>query len=75
VKVQVDKLKKEQDQIIRRFKEAEKRVDEADDENAATVYESRIEMLQNLHMRSGAPSPSPFQGNRPCTSGAIPAGW
>jgi hypothetical protein len=45
MKVQVEKLNKEQDEIMRRLTEAEKKVDEADDENAETVDEIKIEML------------------------------
>jgi hypothetical protein len=58
---------------MRRLREAEKKVDEADDQNADTVYETEMEMLRNFDMRSGAPSPSPPQGQTRSTSGAISA--
>jgi hypothetical protein len=45
MKVLVEKLKKEQDENMRRLREAEKEVDEANDENAKTVYETEMEML------------------------------
>jgi hypothetical protein len=73
MKVQVEKLKKEQDEIMRGLREAEKKVDEADNENANTVYETEMEMLRNFYMRSGAPSPSPHQRKIPGTWSAIPA--
>jgi hypothetical protein len=44
---------------MRRLREAETKVDEADDENAEIVYETVMEMLGNFYMRSGAPCPSP----------------
>jgi DNA-binding ferritin-like protein len=62
MKVQVEKLKKEQDEIMRRLRGAEKKVDETDDENAETVYQTKMETLRKFHMRSGAPSPSLPQG-------------
>jgi hypothetical protein len=73
MKVPVEKLKQEQDEIMRRLRDAEKKVDEADDENTETVCETEMEMLRNFHMRSGSRSPSPPQGKTPDTLGAIPA--
>jgi hypothetical protein len=72
MKVQVEKLNKEQDEIMRRLTEAEKKVDEADDENAETVDEIKIEMLRNFHLRSGAPSPSPPKGKTARYFGGYP---
>jgi hypothetical protein len=46
-------------------------VDEADDENGETVYETEMQMLRNFRMRSGAPSSSPYQGTTPGTLRAI----
>jgi hypothetical protein len=45
MKVQVDQLIQEQDEIMRRLREAEKKVDKADDENAETVDSIEIDML------------------------------
>jgi hypothetical protein len=49
-------------------------VDEADDENAETVYETEMEMLRHCHMSSGALSRCPPQGNTLSASRAISAG-
>jgi hypothetical protein len=72
MKVQVEKLQKEQDEIMRRLREPEKKLDKAEDKNAATVYETEMEMLQKFHMRSGTLSLSRPQGQMPGTSVAIP---
>jgi hypothetical protein len=48
-------------------------VDEADDENAETVDKTEMEMLPNLHMRSGDSSPSPPEDKTLVTLAAIPA--
>jgi hypothetical protein len=45
MKVQVEKLKKEQDEIIRRLRKAEKKVDEADNENVERVYKTEMDIL------------------------------
>jgi hypothetical protein len=71
MKVHVETLKKDQDQIMRRLREAEKKVDKADNKNAETVNETEMEMLLNFYMTLGAPSLSPLQGKTPGTSGAI----
>jgi hypothetical protein len=45
MKVQVEKIKKEQDEIIRRLRKAEKKVDKADNKNVAMVYKTKMEIL------------------------------
>jgi hypothetical protein len=43
---------------MRKFRKAEQKLDEADDENGYIVDETKIGMLGNFHMRCGTSSPS-----------------
>jgi hypothetical protein len=59
MKVQVEKIQKDEDEIMRRLREAKKQGDEADNENAETDYSTEIEILRNFQLRSGAPLQAP----------------
>jgi membrane-bound lytic murein transglycosylase MltF len=52
----VEKMRRQQDAIMKKFREAEKKVEEAG-KDAKTVYETEMEMIRNFHMRSESPLP------------------
>jgi DNA repair exonuclease SbcCD ATPase subunit len=64
---QVEKMRSQQDAIMKKFREAEKKVEEAC-KDAETVYETELEMIRNFHMRSESPSPLPPSGKKPGTT-------
>jgi hypothetical protein len=56
MKAQVQKMRLQQDDIMIKFIEVKKKVEEAG-KDAETVYETEMEMIQNLHIRIEAASP------------------
>jgi hypothetical protein len=70
---QVETIRCQQDTTMKKYREAEKKVEEAG-KDAGTIYETELIMIRNFYMRSEYPSPLSPSGEKPGSSGVLPAG-
>jgi vesicle coat complex subunit len=73
VKAQAEMMHRQQDAIMKRFRESENKIEETG-KDAKTVYETEMEIIRNVYMRSESPSPLPCNGEKPATTGVLPVG-
>jgi hypothetical protein len=71
MKAQFKEISRQQDAIMKRFREAKKKVQDAG-KDVETVYETEMKMIRNFNMRSKSPSPLPPSGEKACTTGVHP---
>jgi hypothetical protein len=74
ITTQVEKMRHQQDAIMKKFSEAETKIQEAG-KDAETVFEIEMEMIRNFHLRSKSPSSLPRSREKSCTTGVLAAGW